>query len=41
MYVFFFIEDDELLPKYNKICDKVSNSIQKDFDYKPVDNENI
>ena len=35
----FFIEDDELLPKYNKIWDKVSNSIQKDFDCKPADNE--
>ena len=37
----FFIEDAELLEKYNKIWDKVSNSDKKDFNNKPIANENI
>ena len=28
-YISFLIKDDELLEKYNKIWDKVSNSIKK------------
>ena len=36
---FFFIEDAELLEKYNKIWDKVSNSVKKDFNSKPIANE--
>ena len=34
----FLIEDAELLKKYNKIRNKVSNSIKKDFDSQPVAN---
>ena len=30
---------DELLEKYNKIWDKVSNTIKKQFDSEPVYNE--
>ena len=29
-----FIEDNELLEKYNNIWNKVSNSIKKELDYK-------
>ena len=28
----FFVEDDDLLEKYNTIWDKVSADIKKDFD---------
>ena len=35
----FFIEDAELLEKYNKIWDKVSNSDKKVFNNKPIANE--
>ena len=35
-YVPFLIKDDELLEKYNKIWDIVSNSIKKGFDNDPV-----
>ena len=35
----FLIDDDELLKKYNKICDKISHSIKRDFHSKPVSNE--
>ena len=35
----FFIKDDELREKYNKIWDKVSCSIKKGFDVEPVCNE--
>lgn len=35
----FLIEDDGLLETCNKILDKVSNSIKKYFDIKPVDNK--
>ena len=38
-YMFFFIKDDELLEKYNKIWEKAKNSIKKEFDSKPVYNE--
>ena len=27
----FLIKDDELLEKYNEICEKVSNSIKRDL----------
>ena len=30
-YISFLIKDDELLEKYNKIWDKVSNSIKKNY----------
>ena len=32
----FLIKDDELLEKYNKICEKVSNNIKKGFDSEPT-----
>ena len=35
----FLIEDDELLEKYNKIWEKVSDNINKEFDSEPVYNE--
>ena len=35
----FLIKDDELLEKYNEICEKVSNSIKEGFDSKPGYNE--
>ena len=34
----FLIKDDELLGKYNKIWEKVKNSIDKEFNSKPVYN---
>ena len=34
----FFIEDDDLLEKYNTIWNKVSTDIKKEFDSKPVYN---
>lgn len=30
-YIYFFIKDDELLQKYNKIWDTLSNIIKKDL----------
>ena len=30
-WMYFFIEDDNLLEKYNTICDKVSADIKKEF----------
>ena len=33
------VEDDELLEKYNKIWNKVRNSIKKAFDNEPVYHE--
>ena len=35
----FSTEDAELLEKYNKIWDKFSHSIEKDFNSKPVANK--
>ena len=32
----FLIKDDELLEKYNEICEDFRNSIQKEFESKPV-----
>ena len=32
----FFIEDDDLLERYNTIQDKVSTDIKKDIDSEPV-----
>ena len=40
--MYFLIEDNELLEKYNKynsIWDKVSSDIEKEFDIKPVCNK--
>ena len=35
----FLIKHDELLEKYNKMWDKLSNSIKKRFDSEPIFNE--
>ena len=34
-----FLIDDKLLEKYDKIRDKVSNSIKKEFDNEPAETE--
>ena len=39
-YMTFLIKNNELLKKYNKIWDKVSNGIKKGFDSEPLYNEN-
>ena len=31
-YMSFLIKDNESLEKYNEICEKVKNNIQKEFD---------
>ena len=38
-YMSFLIKNDKYLEKYNEILDKVSNTIKKEFDSKPVYNE--
>ena len=40
-WMYFFIEDVDLLEKYNTIWDKVSASIKKEFDSKPFYNKNF
>ena len=35
----FLIKDDELQMKENKICDKLSNNMKKEFDSKPLYNK--
>ena len=37
--MYFLIEDDELLEKYNTIWEKVSADIKKEFDTEPVCNK--
>ena len=37
--MYFLIEDDDLLEKYNTIWDKVSAGIKKEFDSEPVYNK--
>lgn len=37
----FLIKHDELLEKYNKMWDKLSNSIKKRFDSEPIFNEKL
>ena len=39
--MYFLIEDNDLLEKYNTIWDKVSADIKKDFDSEPVYNKKI
>ena len=39
-WIYFLIEDDDLLEKYNTIWDKVSADIKKEFDSEPVYNTN-
>ena len=38
-WMYFLIEDDDLLEKYNTIWDKVSTDIKKEFDSEPVYNK--
>ena len=38
-WMYFLIEDDKLLEKYNTISDKVSADIKKEFDSEPVNNK--
>ena len=38
-WMYFLIEDDDLLEKYNTIWDKVSADIKKEFDSKPAYNK--
>ena len=35
----FFIEDDDILEKYNTVWDKVCSDIKKEFDSKPLHNK--
>ena len=35
-WMYFFIEDDDLLEKYNTIADNASANIKKEFDREPV-----
>ena len=37
--MYFSIEDDDLLKKYNAIWNKVSADIKKEFDSEPVNNK--
>ena len=39
--MYFLIEDDDLLKKYNTIWDKVSADIKKEFDSEPIYNKNF
>ena len=39
MNMSFWIQNNELLEKYNEIWDKVSNTIKKGFDSEPVYSE--
>ena len=36
-WMYFWIEDDDLLQKYNIISDKISTDIKNEFDSEPVD----
>ena len=38
-HISFLIKDNELLERYNEIWEKVKNSLKKEFDCEPVDNE--
>ena len=39
--MYFLIEDDDLLEKYNIIWHKVSADIKKEFDRDPINDKNI
>ena len=39
-WIYFLVEDDDLLEKYNTVWDKVSANIKKEFDSQPFYNEN-
>ena len=38
-YISFLIKDNELLKKYSEICEKVKNSLKKEFDWEPAYHE--
>ena len=40
-WLYFFIEDDDLLEKYHTSGDKVSSDIKKELDNEPVYNKNF
>ena len=40
-WMYFLIENDDLLEKNNTIWDSVSNDIKKEFDSEPVHNKNF
>ena len=40
-WMYFQIENDDLLEKYNIIWDKVSADIKKEFDSEPIYNKKI
>ena len=40
-WLYFLIEDNDLLEKFNTILDKVSADIKKEFDSEPVYNKTI
>ena len=40
-WMYFLIEDDDLLEKYNTIWDRVSADIKNEFDSEPVYNKNF
>ena len=40
-WMYFLIEDDDLLEKYNTILDKVKVDIKKEFDSEPVYNKHF
>ena len=37
--MYFLIEGDKVLKRYKNITNKVSNSIRKEFDRKPISNK--
>ena len=39
-WMYFLIEDDDLLEKYNSIWDNISADIKKEFDSKPAYGKN-
>ena len=39
-WMYLYIEDDDLLEKWNSIWNKVSTDIEKEIDCKPVYNKN-
>ena len=40
-WMYFLIEDDDLLQKYNTVWDKVSADVKKEFDSESVYNKNL
>ena len=40
-WMYFLIESDDLLEKYNTIWDKLSADIKKEFDSEPIGNKNF